>query len=44
MLQESMIERVFVTDSVFVPKEKMFAKLEILSIAEMIADNLKVKV
>ena len=41
LLQDSEIEKVFVTDSVFVPEEKMFDKLEILSIAEMIAKELK---
>lgn len=40
LLQKSMIKKVYVTDSVFVPVEKNFAKLEILSIAAMIAEKL----
>lgn len=40
LLQESLIKKVFVTDSVYVPKEKQFEKLEVLSIAEMIAEKL----
>jgi len=40
-LQESNIKKVYVTDSVFVSEEKMFSKLEILSIAEMIGKNIK---
>lgn len=41
LLQESMIEKVYVTDSVFVSEEKKFPKLKIVSIAEMIAGELK---
>jgi len=41
LLQESAIEAVYVTDSVFVPEEKRFGKLKILSIAEMVAKELK---
>lgn len=41
ILQESRAEKVFVTDSIFVPKEKEFEKLEILSIAPTIAQALK---
>ncbi len=41
ILMNSLVERVFVTDSVYVPKEKTFSKLEILSIAEIIAKDLK---
>lgn len=40
-LQNNLIEKVFVTDSVFIPKESHFEKLEILSISTLIADNLK---
>jgi len=36
LLQESLIEKIYVTDSVSVSKEKHFDKLEILSIANMI--------
>lgn len=34
------VEKVYVTDSVYVPEEKQFAKLEILSIAALVAKNL----
>jgi ribose-phosphate pyrophosphokinase len=37
ILQESKIEKVFVTDTVEIPEEKKFAKLEILSIAKIAA-------
>lgn len=37
----SIIKKVFVTDTVCVPKEKQFEKLEILSVSKMIADKLK---
>ncbi len=40
-LQESPVERVFVTDTIEVPKNKLFPKLEVLSVAEMIATELK---
>ncbi len=40
-LEESLVEKVFVTDSVYVSKEKMFSKLEVLSIAKIIVENLK---
>lgn len=43
LLQSSIVENVFVTDSVFVPKEKHFAKLEILTVADMIAQELRDK-
>jgi len=39
-LQKSIINKVFVTDSVFIPKEKHFEKLEILSIAQMVSEKL----
>lgn len=38
--QNSPLEKVFVTDSIFVPKEKQFKKLEIISVASLIAKNL----
>lgn len=40
-LQDSLIEKVYVTDSVFVPQEKRFPKLEILSIADIIVRAIK---
>lgn len=41
VLQESDVKSVYVTDTIFVPSEKRFPKLEILSVAEMIAASLK---
>jgi ribose-phosphate pyrophosphokinase len=41
ILQESAIEKVYVTDTVFVPEEKKFPKLEALSVAELIAESIK---
>lgn len=41
VLQKSYAERVFVTDTIEIPKEKEFPKLEILSVSEMIAGQLK---
>jgi ribose-phosphate pyrophosphokinase len=40
ILEASHIERVYVTDSVFIPEEKKFPKLNILSMAEIIANKL----
>jgi len=40
-LQNSEISQVFVTDSVFIPEDKRFAKLQILSIGEMVAKELQ---
>lgn len=40
LLQDSSIDRVYVTDSVFIPEEKHFPKLHVLSIAEMIGKEL----
>ena len=34
-------EKVFVTDTVFVPKEKRFSKLEVLSVSKIIAEGLR---
>ncbi len=41
LLQDSEITKVFVTDSVYVSEEKKFPKLEVLSVAEMIAKEIK---
>lgn len=41
ILQESKVEKVYVTDTIFVPQEKRFPKLEILSLSEMIAESIK---
>ncbi len=43
LLEESSIKKVFVTDTVFIPKEKVFSKLEVLSVAEMTANELSEK-
>jgi ribose-phosphate pyrophosphokinase len=40
LLQDSSIDRVYVTDTVFIPEEKFFPKLHVLSIAEMVAKKL----
>jgi len=41
VLEDSKIEKVFVTDTIEIPEEKRFAKLEILSVAKITADALK---
>ena len=41
ILQESEVKKVFVTDTIFVPVEKKFPKLKILSVSEIIASALK---
>lgn len=41
LLQESSLNKVYVTDSVHIPDEKQFAKLEILSISGMIAETFR---
>ena len=41
ILQNSKIEKVFVTDTIELPKERQFQKLEILSIAEIAAKAIK---
>lgn len=41
LLQNSEADKVFVTDSVWIPDDKRFEKLEILSVAEMIANELQ---
>ncbi|MEK7605716.1 MAG: ribose-phosphate pyrophosphokinase [Patescibacteria group bacterium] len=40
ILQDSAVDKVYVTDSVFVPKERQFPKLRILSLAPVIAGAL----
>lgn len=40
ILQNSFVKSVYVTDTIFVPKEKRFPKLTILSVARMIAEAL----
>jgi ribose-phosphate pyrophosphokinase len=40
VLQKSKVKKVFVTDTIEVPKEKQFAKLEVISVARMIATSL----
>lgn len=42
LLENSELDKIFVTDSVRIPEMKRFSKLEILSIAEMIAEELQV--
>jgi len=41
ILQESKVEKVYVTDTIFVPIKKRFPKLEILSVSELIAESMK---
>lgn len=41
LLQNSLIKKVFVTDTVFVPQEKQFAKLTVLSVAKEIAKEIQ---
>lgn len=41
LLEGSVVDKVFVTDSVFVPEEKRFPKLQILSLAPAIAEVLR---
>ncbi|MBI2613253.1 MAG: ribose-phosphate pyrophosphokinase [Candidatus Levybacteria bacterium] len=41
ILQESGVSSVYVTDTIFVPKEKRFPKLKILSVSELISTELK---
>lgn len=40
LLQNSLVKKVFVTNAVDVPEEKRFEKLEVLSVAEMVAKEL----
>jgi len=41
LLQNLKAEKVFVTDTIFIPKEKHFSKLEIISVSKTIAEGLK---
>ncbi len=41
LLQESEVKKVYVTDTILVPEEERFPKLEILSISSLIAENIK---
>lgn len=41
LLQESIVKAVYVTDSVNVPEEKLFSKLHILSVSDMVAEQIK---
>ena len=41
ILQQSIVEKIFVTDTIEVPKEKLFPKLSVLSVADMIAKKIK---
>lgn len=41
ILGDSALQKIFVTDTINIPQEKRFPKLEILSVAEMIASALK---
>lgn len=41
LLRNSKAERIYVTDTIFIPKEKYFDKLEILSVSHVIAEGLK---
>lgn len=43
IMQGSSVEKVFVTDAVFVPDEKKFEKLEILSISDLLVKAIKEK-
>jgi ribose-phosphate pyrophosphokinase len=44
LLQESVINKVYITDTVFIPEVKHFTKLEVLSVAEIIAEELGKKI
>jgi ribose-phosphate pyrophosphokinase len=41
LLQDSEAEKIYVTDSVLIPEDKRFAKLEILTISEIVANELR---
>jgi ribose-phosphate pyrophosphokinase len=41
LLQRSAAQKIFVTDTIFVPEEKRFEKLEVLSVADAIAGELR---
>ncbi len=40
VLENAAVEKVYVTDSIFIPKDKHFKKLEVISISNLIAKNL----
>lgn len=40
VLQKSMAKKIFVTDTVFIPKEKYFPKLEVLSVGSIIGGSI----
>ncbi len=44
ILQESGVKEIFVTDTIFVPEEKRFPKLQIFSVSDMIAKEIKNKI
>ena len=41
ILQNSKVSKVFVTDTIDVPEDKRFGKLEVLSVSKMIAEELR---
>jgi ribose-phosphate pyrophosphokinase len=41
ILQNSLIEKVYITDTVTIPLDRQFKKLEVLSIGEMVAEEIK---
>lgn len=41
LLKSSKAEKIYVTDTIFIPKDKQFDKLEVLSVAKIIAKGLK---
>ncbi len=41
ILENSPVKKVFVTDSIGIPQEKLFSKLEVLSVAELMAAAIK---
>jgi len=41
LLQKSKVKKVFVTDTIEIPKDKLFPKLEVLSVAEVIVSAIK---
>ena len=41
ILKNSKSDKVFVTDTIFIPKAKMFKNLEIISVSKIVADGLK---
>ncbi len=41
VLQESLVKKVYITDTIFIPEEKRFPKLKILSVSALIAQELR---